>query len=170
MREQDTATSAPADSTAGGLYLVALLEGAKGVLVLLTGFGILSLIHRDLHQAALQLLQYVHYNPNSRYSHIFVDLASRTTDLQLWALAAAALLYAAVRLIEAWGLWNQQQWAEWFGLVSGGIYIPIELYEVMKGATWFKIAVLMINSMVIIYLLMMVLQARREQQAINVSE
>lgn len=148
--------------TGDGLYLVAMLEGAKGVLVLLTGFGILSLIHRDLHQAALQLLQYFHYNPNSRYPRIFVDLASHVTNLQLWVFAAIAGVYAVIRLIEAWGLWNRQPWAEWFGLVSGGIYIPVEVYELVRGISWFKVAVLLINVAVVIYLFRLVVQTGQE--------
>lgn len=32
------------------VQIVALFEGAKGALVLLTGLGLLALIHRNLHQ------------------------------------------------------------------------------------------------------------------------
>ena len=37
----------------GGLRVVAVFEGAKGGLVLLTGLGVLAFTHRDLHNAAV---------------------------------------------------------------------------------------------------------------------
>ncbi|MCZ7627423.1 MAG: DUF2127 domain-containing protein [Candidatus Methylomirabilis sp.] len=41
--------------------------------------------------------------------------------------------YASVRFVEAYGLWLERRWAEWFAAVSGGIYIPFEIYELLYG-------------------------------------
>ena len=67
-------------------------------------------------------------------------------------LALSALLYSTVRLVEAYGLWNQMQWAEWFGLLSGGMYIPMEVFEVSRELTWPRITVLVVNVGVVAYL------------------
>ena len=144
-----------------GLRIVALFEGAKGILVLLSGFGLLSLIHKDLHLAASQLLRHLNLNPASHYPVIFLDAANRVTDVQLWFMAAAALLYAAVRIIEAFGLWTQRPWAEWFGLLTGGMYIPVELYEVLRGASWPKVTVLVVNSAIVLDLLVVILKSKK---------
>jgi len=117
----------------GGLRVVSIFEAAKGLLVLLTGFGLLAYIHKDLHFAAERLVRHFHLNPASRYPRIFPDLADHVTDGQLWALALSALLYAVVRFVEAYGLWRQRHWAEWFGLLTGVIYIPLELFEIARG-------------------------------------
>ena len=135
-----------------GLRIVAIFEAMKGILVLLAGFGILSFIHKDLHLAAVQLVKVLHFNPAKHYPSIFIDAADRVTDLQLWMLALSALLYSTVRLVEAYGLWNQMQWAEWFGLLSGGMYIPMEVFEVSRELTWPRITVLVVNVGVVAYL------------------
>ena len=140
--------------------MVALFEGAKGALVLLVGFGLLALIHRDLHAAAEQLVRHFHINPASHYPRIFIDLSDRLTDLKLWAIALGALFYAVIRFAEAAGLWMQRPWAEWFGLLSGGMYIPIELYEVMQGVTWPKVTVLVVNGVIVVYLLVVVTRSK----------
>ena len=88
-----------------GLHVVALFEGAKGVLVLVGGCGLLSFIHKDLHEAAMRLVEHVHLNPASHYPRIFLDLTERINDTRLWSLALAAAMYAVVRMIEAVGLW-----------------------------------------------------------------
>ena len=51
------------------------------------------------------------------------------TDARLWLLAAAATAYALVRGVEAYGLWFERRWAEWFALVSAGLYVPVEIFE-----------------------------------------
>jgi uncharacterized membrane protein (DUF2068 family) len=136
-----------------GLRLVAIFEGCKGVLVLLTGFGLLSLIHKDIHHAAALLVQHIHLNPASHYPRIFLDLSEKINDASLWAMAAAAMAYALVRLTEAVGLWLQRQWAEWFGALTGGIYIPAEIYELLQGVTWPRVTVLVVNVWIVSYLL-----------------
>ena len=135
-----------------GLCLIALLEGAKGLIVLLAGFGLLAFIHHDAHEAAARLVRHLHLNPASHYPRIFLDLTEHISDTRLWALAGAALLYAMVRALEAVGLWLRKPWAEWFGVLTGGMYIPLELYEVTRATTWPRITVLVVNLVVVSYL------------------
>lgn len=141
------------NSSTGGLRVVALFEGAKGALVLLAGFELLSFIHKDVHNVAVRLVEHLHFNPASHYPRIFLDLTERITDSQLWAMACAALIYSIVRLVEAVGLWLGKKWAEWFGLLTGGMYIPIEIFEVARNVTWPRVTVLVVNIGVVSYLL-----------------
>lgn len=147
--------------SATGLRIVALFEGAKGILVLLAGFGVLSLIHKNIHQVAVQLVRHFHLNPASHYPEIFLNTADKVTDIQLWLIAFAAMLYATIRVIEAFGLWMQRQWAEWFGLLTGTMYVPIELYEVTRGASWPKVTVLTVNTAIVTYLLFVILKSKK---------
>ena len=148
----------------GGLRVVSIFEAAKGLLVLLTGFGLLAYIHKDLHLAAERLVRHFHLNPASGYPRIFLDLADHVTDAQLWVLALAALLYAAARLVEAYGLWHERKWAEWFGLLTGGMYVPLELFEIAHGVTWPKTILLIVNTGVVGYLSFIVYQARQKSK------
>jgi len=145
----------------GGLHIVAGFEAMKGMVVLLAGCGLLSFIHKDLHLAAVHLVRVLHFNPAMHYPSIFIDAADRVTDPQLWMLALSALIYTAVRFVEAYGLWRQMQWAEWFGLLSGGIYIPMEIFEVSRELTWPRVTVLLVNLGVVGYLADVLLKSRR---------
>lgn len=135
-----------------GLRVVALFEVVKGLLVVFVGFGLLAFIHRDIHSAAEQLVRHFHLNPASHYPRIFIDAAQNLTDRYLWVMAFSALLYSGFRFVEAYGLWHKQKWAEWFGLLTGAIYVPLELIEIMQGMTWPKVTVLMINGCIVGYL------------------
>jgi uncharacterized membrane protein (DUF2068 family) len=135
-----------------GLRVVAVFEGAKGGLVLVTGFGLLAYTHRGLHNAAEEIVRHLHLNPARHYPHIFLDTAARVTDTQLWLLALSAFLYAVIRFIEAFGLWHRKRWAAWFGVLSGGVYVPVELFEVAHRLSWVKLGVLSVNLAIVAYL------------------
>ncbi len=150
--------------SAKGLRVVALFEGAKGLLVLLVGFGLLELIHKDLHLAAEQIVRHLHLNPARHYPMIFIDAANHLTDEQLWAMAFSALFYSVARFAEAVGLWLQRQWAAWFGLLTGGMYIPVELFELMRGMTWPKVTVLIVNAGIVGYLAYVLYRSRQKRK------
>jgi uncharacterized membrane protein (DUF2068 family) len=135
-----------------GLRVVAVFEGAKGGLVLVAGFGLLAFLHGGLHDAAEELVRHIHLNPARHYPRIFLDAAARVTDTQLWLLALSAFLYAAVRFMEAFGLWHRKRWAAWFGALSGGVYVPVELFEVAHRFSWVKLTVLVVNMAIVAYL------------------
>jgi len=150
-----------------GLHIVALFEGAKGALVLLAGFEVLSFIHKDVHEAVARLVLHIHLNPASHYPRIFLDLMERINDRQLWAMACAALLYSLVRLAEAVGLWLRKKWAEWFGVLTGGMYIPLEIYELGRSVTWPTVTVLAVNVGVVAYLLAVLIRNGGNQHKEN---
>jgi uncharacterized membrane protein (DUF2068 family) len=143
-----------------GVRTVAVFEGAKGALVLLTGFGLLALVHKDIHLAAEQLVRHLHLNPARHYPQIFLDAAADITDKQMLFMAISALIYSLVRFAEAIGLWFRQRWAEWFGLLTGGMYLPLEIVAVLRGTTWPKVTVLTVNTFVVAYLAFVLLKSR----------
>jgi uncharacterized membrane protein (DUF2068 family) len=140
-------------SSNAALRTVAVLEGAKGALVLLVGVGLLSLIHHDVQRLAEDLVRHFHLNPARHYPRIFIHAAANLTNGRLQLLAAAAMLYALIRLVEAYGLWRARSWAEWFAVLSGAIYIPVELFDLFHGVTSTKLLLLAANSVIIIYLI-----------------
>lgn len=116
---------------------------------MLAGAGALSLIHQDIQYYAEQLVGHLHLNPAKHYPQIFIEAATHLTDTRLRMLAIFAALYGAVRIIEAYGLWNGRRWAEWFAAISGCIYVPFELYELYSKATWLSLTALLANALIV---------------------
>lgn len=146
-----------------GLRFVSVMEGLKGVIVLAAGCGVLTLIHKDLHEMAVELVEVLHMNPARHYPSIFIDTANRITDTQLWLLALSAVAYSAVRLAEAYGLWKEQPWAEWLGFLSGAAYLPIELFEIWRKPAWPRVTVFIVNLAVVGYLALTLKRRRRRR-------
>ncbi len=139
-------------TAAAGLRTVAALEATKGALVMVAGLGLLSLVHHDVQRAAESVVRHLHLNPAREYPRVFIEAATRVTDARLWWLASGAFAYAAARGIEAYGLWRARAWAEWFAILSGAIYLPIEVFELIHRATALKAAILLINTGILGYL------------------
>ena len=135
-----------------GLRTVALFEAAKGALVIIAGIGALSLVHHDVRAVAEEIIDALGFNPASHYPSIFLDAAARLHDQQLLLLGAGALAYAVVRFVEAYGLWRDRAWAEWLGALSGGIYLPFELYEIAKGFSGVKVGLFAVNLFIVGFL------------------
>jgi uncharacterized membrane protein (DUF2068 family) len=135
-----------------GLRAVAVFEAVKGSLALLAAFGLLAIIPAEAREDAIELVGRLHLNPGKSYPSVFVRLMENTANTQLWLIAGLVVVYALVRFAEAYGLWRTRAWAEWLAAVSGGIYIPFELYEISRGASWIKIAALIANIAIVAYM------------------
>ena len=143
--------------------VVAAIEAVKGCIVLAAGAGILSLIHRDLHELAAHLIAHAHLNPAAKYPSIFLDAASQVTDARILLLSLGAVAYSALRLLESYGLFHAKAWAEVLAAASGTIYVPIELYEVASEPTWLSLGALFLN-LLIVAIMVKALQRRRSRQ------
>jgi len=139
--------------SATGLRTVALFEATKGVLVLVAGFGLLSLVHHGAQSVVEEIVQRFHLNLAHHHPRILIDAATHLDDARLRLLALAALLYSTVRFVEAYGLWQLRAWGQWFGIVSGGVYLPVEIYELIDRPTVVKAVVFIFNTGMVAYLL-----------------
>jgi uncharacterized membrane protein (DUF2068 family) len=154
-----------------GLRTVAVLEAAKGAAVIALCVVLMSLLHKDLDIVVDHLTAWLRVNPDSRVADWFYELADRTTGRGIWTAVSVGVAYSACRFVEAYGLWNERYWAEWFAVISGAIYLPFELFALISHPHWTKLAVLAGNILVVLYILRILIENRRERSmAKTVSE
>ena len=69
-----------------------------------------------------------------------------------WQLFVGIILgYAALRFIEAYGLWRDKTWAYWYSVVGYGIFIPLELYYlIVQPLDWFNVFIFILNIVIVI--------------------
>lgn len=144
-----------------GLRLVASLEAFKGAIVLIVGFGLLTLLGRDEAHFAEHLVARLHLNPAHHYPHIFIEAMSNVNNTHLVLLAGLAALYSLIRFIEAYGLWHHRRWAEWVAALSGGVYVPVEIYEIFHRVSWFKVTALVLNLVIVGYMVWLLTERLR---------
>lgn len=148
-----------------GVRTVATIEFIKGVVVVLAGLGLFSMRNRDIWGIAESFLEFFHVNPYHHYVGIFIDLVYKVSDVRMWKLATAASVYTILRFVEAYGLWYALPWAEWLAFASGTIYIPFEVIDLIHKPTWFRLLVLVVNLIIVLYMLYLRLEAREKRRA-----
>lgn len=145
----------------GLLRAVATLEFAKGVGVLILGILAILLLHKDVWVIAESILAVLHINTDRRSAQLFLDWADDLTDARLWWAVKLALVYAALRFAEAYGLWKERTWAEWIAFLSGMLLVPFEIHELFRGITLLRSAVFLVNLAVIFYMGFLLREGRR---------
>ena len=135
-----------------GLKAAALFEALKGLFVILAGVGLLAFVHRDAQAFAEKLVLHLHLNPARHYPRVFIEAAGRLTNARLWLLATGAFAYSALRFAEAYGLWLARPWAEWIAIMSGGVYLPVEVIALVRRPTILKAVLLGANALLVAYL------------------
>ena len=146
------------------LRAVATLEFSKGVFVVAMGICAIWLYHHDVWQIAEDILSRLHISTDHRSAQWFLDFADSVTDARLWAAARFAFAYAALRFTEAYGLWKERTWAEWVTFLSGTLLLPLEVRELFRGITFFRCALLIGNVAIVLYMLYVILENRRERR------
>jgi uncharacterized membrane protein (DUF2068 family) len=127
-----------------GLKAIAGFEAAKGVVVLLLGAGVYGL-HHVAHHLGVE--------HSREYAGVFVELFNSLGDRDILYVALLAFFYSVLRFVEAYGLWKEKSWAEWFAIFSGAIYLPFEVMKLMEGFAWWKVLITAVNIAVVAYLI-----------------
>jgi uncharacterized membrane protein (DUF2068 family) len=150
-----------------GVRTVATVELTKGIIVVLAGLGLFSMRHRDIWGVAESFLDFLHVSPHHhhRFYGVFVALAHGVSDVRLWKIAVVASIYVILRFVEAYGLWHIRPWAEWLAFASGAIYIPFEAADLIHRPTWFRVLVIVVNVLIVLYMLMLRLEAAKKHGA-----
>lgn len=68
--------------------------------------------------------------------------------------ALVAALYALLEGAEAVGLWFMKRWAEYLTFVATTALLPLEIWELTRRISPFKIVALVVNLAIVIYLLL----------------
>jgi len=139
-----------------GLRGVALFEAGKGLIALIVAVWLISLRHKDLEIVATHLLRFLHkvlhLSPDGHLARSIMRGASHVNHQNLHIFTLLAFAYVTVRFVEAGGLWLEKEWAEWFALISGALYMPYEIYELALHATLVKWGILAVNVVIVWYL------------------
>jgi uncharacterized membrane protein (DUF2068 family) len=154
-----------------GVRGIAVLEAGKGMLAFAFGAWILTLVHKDMPTVAEHLLgvlhRFFHLNPDTRFYQWLLNEVGGVTPRGLGAIFFLTLAYMAIRFVEATGLWLEREWAEWFALISSSLYLPVELYELARHATWIKWSILTVNLLVVVYLAWLLRDSSKRRKALQ---
>lgn len=129
-----------------GLRVIAFIELAKGLLALLAAGGLELLGPTPLRRWAEELIQRFQLDPENG---AMAWLARGINPDSVHLAAAAVLVYGAIHLVEAWGLWRDKAWASWLGCLAAALYLPFDGYALLRHPGWPALIVFTLNLLVV---------------------
>lgn len=129
-----------------GLHVVALLEAGKAALALTAATGLEIFGPEPLRGGIAALIRRFSLDPDHGTLPSLLNMISPDA---VHLAAAGMLAYALLHLVEAWGLWRARAWASWLGCVSAGIYLPLDVYAIVRHPGWASWSVLLLNLLVV---------------------
>jgi uncharacterized membrane protein (DUF2068 family) len=132
--------------------LIGVYKVCEGLLLVAAGAGALRLLHRDLETVVLHWVHVLRVDPENRYIHLLLEKALGIGPKQLKELSVGTFIYAALRLTEGFGLMARRRWAEYLTVIATGLFVPLEVWEMLRHFTWVKAAVFATNIVVLVYL------------------
>ena len=112
----------------------------------------LALFNHDVHAWAADFVTRHGIDIGNRFVHAALERLVGITNGQIVTFSVVAFVYSTVLLVEAFGLWLQQRWAEYLTVISTSLLLPLEIYEIYERFTWVRIAILAINGFIVWYL------------------
>jgi uncharacterized membrane protein (DUF2068 family) len=143
------------------LRLLAVERGIRGVLLVALAYGVYKF------EGAQDSLQRVFDDYLPRLSpvagHAGIDLQStgpvrliqkalQADPHTLTLVSLGVLAYGALELLEAVGLWLMRRWGEYVAVVGTGVFLPLEIYELLERVTWLRLVAFALNVFAVVYL------------------
>lgn len=134
------------------LWLIGVFKLVKALLLIAVGIGALRFLHTDLATTVLHWADALRVDPGNRFVHGILVRIFRVTPKQLRELSVGTFIYAALFATEGMGLLLRKSWAEYFVIITTGLLIPLEVYELVRHFTFVKVAVMAVNVLIVWYL------------------
>ncbi len=147
-----------------GLLLVGIFKLSKAIFFTAVGAGALHLVHKDLGDVLMHMVDALRIDPESRFVGMLMYKADLINVHQLRRAGTLSILYAAVCVVEGTGLVMEKRWAEYFTVILTAMGLPWESYELLERFSPYKVVLLAVNLVVLLYLLW-VLKKKRAGEA-----
>ncbi len=146
------------------LRLVAIFKLLKATALILTGIGILKLMHNDVGSTVQHWVTRLGLDPGRHIVGLAIEKVTTIPRSKIRELGIVSFIYAGLFMTEGIGLWLLKRWAEWFTVIITGSLLPIEIYEIVRRPTAIRVGVLLLNVAVVVYLIRrIVVESRAEK-------
>lgn len=134
------------------LVPIALFKLLKGVLLLLAGAGFFRWVDPEIDTFLSPVLDALHLSTHTQLLHAFllkVDVLPRHSLLMMGLISVG---YAALLLVEGFGLWIETSWAAYLTVIATSVLLPGEFHAVVREISVMGLAVLAVNVAIVGYL------------------
>jgi uncharacterized membrane protein (DUF2068 family) len=152
----------PSRSGYFGFRVIGFLKLASGLLALILGLYFVRFVTHDPGQAIERWSAHHGLDPHNHFINLIISTLTGIDRTRLRAIQAGTFFYAILHLIEGIGLILERDWAGYLVVIATGSLIPFEIYEIVQKHSAVRIAVLIVNLAIVVYL---VIQLKKHHAA-----
>ena len=145
-----------------GLLLIGLFKLSKSIFFFMMGLGVVHLLHAELGNEAMRLAMALHFDPEWHVVSVLVEKVDLVDAHRLREIGFFSFAYSMVSLVEGYGLMTCKIWAEYLTLSLTTLALPWELYELIRDASWGRVALLLTNLVVLGYLVWLLQRKKKK--------
>ncbi|MGD0648763.1 MAG: DUF2127 domain-containing protein [Acidobacteriaceae bacterium] len=149
-----------------GLLLVGLFKLSKAIFFTAVGAGALDLMNKNISDVLMHVIDALRIDPERHFVGILMEHVGLIQPQTLRRAGILSFLYAMVCVVEGTGLILEKRWAEYFTVILTAMGLPWESYELMERYSPYKVALLVINLGVLLYLVW-ILKKRRTDEGVR---
>jgi uncharacterized membrane protein (DUF2068 family) len=150
----------------GVLLAIALFKLVKALVLIAVGVGALSLVkNNDTVTMLRHAVNALRMDPNNRLFDRAVSAVSGLDRKKLEEVGIGTFVYAAVFLVEGTGLLLRKRWAEYLTTIVTTSFVPLEIWELVRKPSPFKVIGLVVNVLIVVYLALRLWHERQERGA-----
>jgi uncharacterized membrane protein (DUF2068 family) len=135
------------------LLLIALFRFGKAALLIAGGFAAFELLREGAEQQVLQWVSSLPMETEQRLAQQALGWLLGGGPHRVELVGISAFAYAGLFIVEGIGLWRQRLWGEYLTIIAGSSLLPFEIYAAVHRVTVLRVAVLVTNIAIVIYLI-----------------
>ena len=143
------------------LFAIAAYKLLHGTAFVLLALAVHHLVLTgDAGATVTHWVREIKLDPQNRHIHAVLEKLTGVSPNRLRELSIGTLVYASLFYIEGIGLLFRRRWAEYMVVITTGVFLPLEIYEVCERLTALRIGILLANAAIVAYLIVRLYKTR----------
>ena len=140
--------------------LIGVFKMVKTVVLTAAAVILIDSRHADVTPEAIRIVERLGIDPGSHYVRHALERFNGMSAHKHELFAVACLAYAALFATEGTGLLLKKHWGEYFTVFVTGSFMPFEVWELARHANATRVAALVINALVVVYLIVRIYERK----------
>jgi uncharacterized membrane protein (DUF2068 family) len=136
-----------------GFRVIGVYKLTTAALSLALALGLFRLFRADVRTNLELFIRFVRLDPDNELIHTLIQQLSSLDHKRLLLIEAGTVSYAILHTIEGIGILRGKRWGGFLIIVATSSLIPLECYEILRRRSLARIAALILNVGIVIYLI-----------------
>jgi uncharacterized membrane protein (DUF2068 family) len=136
----------------------------RAIVLLAVGIALIANPDHDWGKTISHLTRDLGLNPSSNGIEKIIHKLHAISSQRFAVFGVIAIAYGMLEAVEGYGLWRRRPWAEYLTVFATSVLFVPEIWELAHKVTVLKLAALLVNVAVVVYLVAR-LRSRRTPEA-----